>query len=96
MSILYYTPPPDEQFEELKAKAIAIWQGYDNEFGYVDEKVNKIKDIENISDNFMYMVAMFDLPNQYKLSAVLSVKTRKAVARRLKSGGLPEDLNTFA
>ena len=43
MSKLYYTSPTNEQFNELKAKAIEIWQTYDNAHGYVDEKVNRIK-----------------------------------------------------
>ena len=58
---LYYTPSTDEQFNELKEKAIEIWQGYDDTHGYATEKINAIKDIENVSDNFMYMVAMFDI-----------------------------------
>jgi len=48
MSKLYYTAPTNEIFEEVKAKAIEIWQTYDNTYGYADEKVNKIKDLENV------------------------------------------------
>jgi hypothetical protein len=84
---LYYTPPTDKQFIELKEKAIKIWQTYDNQFGYVDEKVNSIKDIKNIEDNFMFIVAMFDPDNQAKLSSMLSQETRKAVSDRMIAGG---------
>ncbi len=90
MSDLYYTAPTDEQFEELKAMAIEIWSGYDNKHGYVDEKVARIKDIGNIRDNFMYMVAMFDSQNQAKLAGKLSDETKKAVRERLIAGGNPE------
>lgn len=87
MSELYYTPPSDEQFNELKEKAIQIWQDYDNTHGYVDEKVKRIKDIQNIQDNFMYVVAMFDTINQHKLANKLSQETRKSVKDRMIAGG---------
>lgn len=95
MSKLYYTPPTDKQFKELKTKAIEIWKTYDNQHGYVDEKVNRIKDIKNVGDNFMYIVAMFDSTNQSILSSKLSVETRKAVADRIKDGGSPDNYNVF-
>ena len=84
MTKLYYTPPTDKQFNELKEKAIEIWLGYDDTYGYASEKINAIKDIKNIQDNFMYMVAMFDIHNQAKLAWLLSPEARKAVIERLK------------
>jgi len=87
MPKLYYTPPADKEFNELKEKAIEIWNTYSNEFGYVDEKVGRIKDIKNIKDNFMYMVAMFDMNNQLKLAEKLSEETRKEVRERMIDGG---------
>ena len=63
----YYTAPKQEIFEAIKTASIKLWQTYDNEFGYVDEKVDRIKDIRNIRDNTCYMVAMFDRNNQFKL-----------------------------
>ncbi len=95
MNKLYYTPPTKEQFNELKEKAIGIWNSYDNEFGYVDEKVNSIKDIKNIQDNFMYMVAMFDTVNQRNLADKLSDETRQAVRERIIDGGEAQDLIFF-
>ena len=92
---LYYQPPIDTQFDEVKAKAIEIWNTYDNTYGYVDEKVNRIKDMKNVSDNFMVMVAMFDYINQNKLSYILSKETRKAVCDRIRSGGSPDSYNMF-
>ena len=68
MEKLYYTAPSDEIFEEVKQKAIEVWSGYDNQYGYVDEKVGQIKDIKNIQDNVMFIVAMFDSNNQKKLA----------------------------
>ena len=35
---LYYIPPDEKCFVEVKEKSIEIWQTYDNDFGYVDEE----------------------------------------------------------
>lgn len=95
MTNLYYQPPTDAQFDELKEKAIELWHQYDNEYGYVDEKVNRIKEITNVGDNFMYMVAMFDYQNMQKLADMLSPETRKAVRDRMLAGGNVEDVIPF-
>lgn len=92
---LYYTPPSDEVFDELKNKSIQLWKGYDNTHGYVTEKVGRIKDIPNVGDNFMYMVAMFDNNNQKKLSDLLSDETKEEVRKRLIDGGLEPTFNHF-
>ena len=80
---LYYTAPADEIFEEVRQASIAIWKTYDNEHGYVDSKVDQIRDIENIKDNMMFMVAMFDIYNQEKLLSSVSEKARLAIEDRL-------------
>ena len=92
---LYYTPPSDSQFNELKEKAIEIWSTMGDEPSYAEEKIGRIKDIKNIQDNFMYMVAMFDINNQVKLAEKLSMETRMAVRDRMIDGGNPEYLIPF-
>lgn len=89
MDNLYYTPPTNEQFNELREKSIEIWNTYDNTYGYADEKINRIKDIKNVEDNFMFMVAMFDINNQAKLAKKLSPETKEAVSLRMIAGGNP-------
>ncbi len=84
---LYYTAPKDEQFNELKEKAIEIWKTYDDTHGYSSGKIDRIKDIKNFRDNFMYIVAMFDIQNQVKLAEKLSKETRIAVRERMIDGG---------
>lgn len=84
---LYYTPPTKEIFEEVKTKSIELWNQYDDQFGYVTEKVDRIKDIGNVGDNLMFMVAMFDVMNMYKLSALLSKEAKKAIRERMVAGG---------
>ena len=90
MSKLYYTAPAEEQFNEVKEKAIEIWNTYDDTYGYATGKISRIKDTKNFQDNFMYMIAMFDSSNQRKLAEKLSVETRKAVRDRMIDGGNPE------
>ena len=77
MKFDYYTPPSDAIFEDVKAKCIALWQTYDDTHGYATEKVNRIKDIENIGDNTCYMIAMFDHNNMRNLIAIAEGETRE-------------------
>lgn len=79
----YYIAPSNEIFEEVKKEAIKIWKTYDNTYGYVDEKVGRIKDITNIKDNTMFMVAMFDHINITKLLINLSLEAREFVSNRI-------------
>ena len=68
----YYVPPSQEIFEDIKQAAIQIWKSYDDTYGYATGKVNRIKDIGNVKDNWAYMVAMFDPINQNKLLRTLT------------------------
>lgn len=92
---LYYTAPSDEIFEEVKEKSIEVWEDYDNTYGYVDEKRERIKPIPNVKDNLMYMVAMFDSSNQYKLSRKLSAQARAEIRTRMLDGGTPVEYIYF-
>lgn len=95
MTDLYYTPPSEEIFDEVKAKAILLWQTYDDQFGYATKKVDRIKDLANVSDNVMHIVAMFDTPNQRKLSQILSLEAKRAIGERIEAGGMPRIYNYF-
>ena len=81
---LYYTPPSNESFEDMKKCAIQIWSTYDNTYGYVDEKVKAIKDLKNVADNFMFIYAMFDWMNQIKIANCLKNSTLKELGDRLE------------
>ena len=80
---LYYTAPSDNSFKDMKKCCIKIWETYDNTYGYVDEKVGKIKDMKNVGDNFMYMFAMFDIVNQTKIMTMIKEITMKDLQERL-------------
>jgi len=82
---MYYTAPSEEIFEEVKKACIEIWGEYEDTYGYASEKINRIKDINNIKDNVMFMIAMFDHINIGKLADKLSNESKKAIRERLLS-----------
>ena len=98
MPELYYTPPTNEIFEEVKKEAMLLWEKIDsdnNKYGYASEKKDRIRNIKNIGDNFMTMVAMFDIHNQRRLADVLSIEACRAVRERMIDGGQPLEYITF-
>lgn len=86
MERLYYTPPSDEIFEEIKAKAIEVWTEKDSHPSYTAEKVDRIKNITNIKDNVMFIVAMFSNDNMIKLADKLSAEAKAAIRERMADG----------
>lgn len=83
----YYTAPKQEVFDEIKAAAIKLWPMVDSDndkYGYATDKINRIKDIENVQDNAWYIVAMFDSNNQRKLITMLSPETAAIVEDVIK------------
>ena len=79
----YYQAPEQEVFEDIKAKAIELWQTYDDTYGYATGKINRIKDIENVQDNAWYIIAMFDIQNQAKLLSMVNEKTKVKIQEML-------------
>lgn len=95
MTKLYYTAPSDEIFNEVKEKAIEVWKELDSHPSYLAEKVGRVKEVNNIEDNVMYMVAMFDHGNQTKLAEKLSPEARTALRERMVDGGNPSYIIPF-
>lgn len=95
MENIYYTPPEEDIFQELKQGAINIWKTYSDQYGYSTDKINSIKDMNNVKDNFMFMVAMFDGENQRLLSSILSEKCKEQIRIRMESGGMPKEYIYF-
>jgi len=59
----YYKTPPQEIYEDIKKCSIEIRETY----WYASEKIARVNSMDNISDNALTMVAMFDIHNQRKL-----------------------------
>ena len=56
--------PNQEIFDEMKCIATDIWNTYDNQYGYVTEKLKRINGFDNIQDNAMIFYRMFDPVNK--------------------------------
>jgi len=81
---LYYTPPSDEIFEEVRQKAMEQWRDTVSHPKYIQEKIDRIEHIKNIGDNFMYIVMMFDMHHQWRLAQRLSEEANRAISDRLQ------------
>lgn len=87
---LYYIAPNNVIFEEVRTKAIELWNTYDNTYEYATSKIAMIDKIENVKDNLMFMIAMFDINNQSRLARSLSQDARDAIRARLITTENPE------
>lgn len=63
--------PTDEVFEDLKQASIKVWKKYDNTYGYVDEKLDRIETIKNYADNWWTFLGMMDTSNQIRCLSFL-------------------------
>lgn len=85
---LYYTPPADIVFEEMRSAAMDVWSKYKDSPGdYYENKVSRVRDLKNVGDNFMYLFSMFDMHNQAFIVSRLSATARKDLRERMIDGG---------
>jgi len=75
----YYQAPPDEIFEDIKENALKIWRTYDDTYGYATEKIDRVKDLKNISGNAWFIVSMFDGVNQERLLSMVRNETAEMI-----------------
>ncbi len=91
---LFYTPPKDEYFEELKSLCILFWEVHDyfemySEEGkrlmeeYKQSKINEIKVLKNEGSNFVSMIQMIHQNSRQVLAKHLSLETRNEISMRL-------------
>ena len=104
---LFYTPPKDEYFEELKSLCIRFWKVfptdsyYDNEqqlkleTEYANSKIGEIKNLTNEGSNFISMVQMIHQNYRYILANLLSLETRNAISMRLHGWGKEDEFDFF-
>ena len=81
MKKLYYIAPVDSIFGEVRSEAIKIWNQYDNHEAHIEH----LKEMQNIKDNMMYILAEFDEENQEILFNRMSDETQIAISDRVKS-----------
>lgn len=63
---MVHITPTEDVFNKMINIATIIWLQYDDEFGYVTEKLDIINNIHNYQDNVMATYRMFDPVNQAK------------------------------
>lgn len=94
MADIYYTPPSNKVFEEVRLAALRFVQArfpYRDSVFWRDEKTAKILRMENVQDNFMYFFAMWDNANQGAFIKTLSPEAQDAYNERwdsVQSGGI--------
>jgi hypothetical protein len=67
--------PSIDIFNDMKQAATQVWETYNNEYGYVDEKLNYVNGLSNIQDNAMVFYRMFDWENQRKFKQLVNEET---------------------
>ncbi len=67
-----HTTPSDAIFNEIKEAATKVWNTKDNTYGYVTEKLDRMKSITNVQDNVMFFYRAFDRGNQILMREHLS------------------------
>ena len=83
---LFYTPPKDEYFEELKSICIRFWEVFPEnrlEQDYVKSKIDQIKNLKNEGSNFVMMVQMIHQNSREILAKSLSLETRNEISMRI-------------
>jgi hypothetical protein len=75
-------------FEEMKAIAIGICPFYDDTYGYATRTINRIKDLDNTTDNFLYIFNMFDERTQVKLFRIASAELQAVIIDKVKNWNL--------
>jgi hypothetical protein len=79
---LFYTPPKYECFEELRKICIRFWRTFD-EVEYVEEKINRLKNLKNEGCDFVMMVQMIHPVSRQFIAKSLSLETRNEISMRM-------------
>ena len=86
-TMIYYKPPGQKYFDDLKSACIRYFKTFDNDFGYVDEKIKTLESLENVGGNFMSMVKMIHPLAWEVLAELVTLETRVHISARLEDGG---------
>jgi hypothetical protein len=93
---LFYTPPKDEYFNELKKICIRFWEvNFEDETDYLKEKVNRLLSLKNEGANFSYMVQMIHPISRKVIAKSLSLETRNEISMRIHGWGEDDKFDPF-
>lgn len=103
---LFYTPPKNEYFEELKSLCIRFWEVFPEytlwneeqnrlELEYAKSKIDQIKKLKNEGANFVSMVQMIHQNSRQILARNLSLETRNEISMRLYGWDKENEFDPF-
>ena len=93
---LFYKPPKDECFDELKKICIRFWEvNFKDETDYLNEKVNRICSLKNEGSNFSSMVQMIHPISRKVIANSLSLETRNEISMRIHGWGSDDEFDPF-
>lgn len=87
---LFYKPPSNEIFNEVRGLFIKFWcANFDNTFGYVDGKVERLRSMTNSGSEFMGMFQMLhhNTLKEFVNTNIMSNEAKKEFILRLIDGG---------
>lgn len=73
----------DEIFNDVKNKIINVWNTYDNQFGYVDEKIETINSLPQEWDSVILMFRMFHVLVRNEIIKTLNEETTTSLKLEL-------------
>ncbi len=85
---VYYTAPDDDVFNELREAAIDRWN--DMDYPGATHYADSLPHTLNITDNFMHILASFDVNMQIEVVKKLSAETKAEIRKRLLDVGEKE------
>ena len=91
---LFYTPPKYECFEELRKICIRFWRTFD-EVEYVEEKINRLKNLKNEGCDFVMMVQMIHPVSRQFIAKSLSLETRNEISMRMYGWEVENEFDFF-
>lgn len=103
---LFYTPPKDEHFNELKSLCLRFWEVFPEidlwnekqtqlEIEYAKSKIEHIQGLTNTGPNFVSMIQMIHPITRKVLAPHLSLETRNEISMRLYGWGKEDEHDPF-
>jgi hypothetical protein len=77
----------DEVFNEVKTLVTNIWNQYDNQFGYVDEKMDVVNELPQEWISVIQMIRMFHFVIQRKIFKTLSQEANESIKLEMYDRG---------
>ena len=77
----------DEIFGEVKNMATRIWETFDNQFGYVDEKMDIVNELPKEWTSVIQMIRMFHMVIQRKIYETLSQDANESIKLEMYDRG---------